>query len=505
MDDFWGMNEVILNLWLGDLPSAQNTKKLRENNIHSVLSAMRGKVIIEETFNRLQISIDDTENEDILKHLVVAITFIQAELDKGRGVLVHCVAGISRSTSVVVAYLMYSRGLGPEDALSLIRKARPQVEPNDNFLAQLQVFHKASCRVSMHDKTTRMFYLERMVKGILSEPTWRRKFPNRSQPPSALTDGEPVDTEVVTAPIVIPRKVVSAGSNEPLRRIRCKMCRQVLATRENLQDHGQLSTPSPSVAYSPIVSTPATFPSLSDAEHPVGVLDHPDEMKHTVDSSVIDEAEELGRQLSEKVTLGESQEKRESSSEEPELNRDISKDADAKKQEKDIPIGVAPTETSPSPQPTLTQAVSAAPSSRPPVSRPTRRPVSMSSVPSTAAERSAQQYSDPALAGLRPELHVAPSPSPSLLSPPPASPKAGAPPSSPILVDPKCSGYFVEPLKWMDSFLDKGEFSGKIICPNKKCNAKLGNYDWAGLCCGCKGLWVVPGFCISRSKVDEVA
>lgn len=74
----------------------------------------------------------------------------------------------------------------------------------------------------------------------------------------------------------------------------------------------------------------------------------------------------------------------------------------------------------------------------------------------------------------------------------------------------------------MDAFLEKGELSGKIICPNKKCNAKLGNYDWAGLCCGCSGNWVVPvsvifcvigfydayrfrqGFCISRSKVDEI-
>jgi hypothetical protein len=41
--------------------------------------------------------------------------------------------------------------------------------PNDNFLAQLEIFYKASCKVSMHDKATRMFYLERMVKGIISK------------------------------------------------------------------------------------------------------------------------------------------------------------------------------------------------------------------------------------------------------------------------------------------------------------------------------------------------
>ncbi|GJE99573.1 ual-specificity phosphatase domain-containing protein [Phanerochaete sordida] len=477
--DGWHMNEVIPNLWLGDISSALDPKNLREKNIHSILTAMRGKVVVEETFNRLQISINDVESEDILRHLVVAITFIQAELDKGRGVLVHCLAGISRSTSMVAAYLMYSRGLSPEDALTLIRKARPQVEPNDSFLAQLQIFHKASCRVSMHDKATRMFYLERMVKNII--------------------DGEPVDTEALPLPRTSPREATPSSSNEPRCRIRCKMCRQILATRENMQDHGQLSTLSPSVAYSPVIPSPPAFSSIPDIEPPEDILEHPSE-KPAADTSVIDEAEELGRQLSEKVTLDERQEKEESNKE---PNTDAGSRGETKTEEVKIPTVVTSDET-PSSQPApRTQAVSAAPSSRPPVTRPTRRPVSMSSVPATAAELSAQQNSDPAFVGLRPELRVTPAPSPSLLALPRAMPTVNPPPNSPILVNPKCSGYFVEPLKWMDAFLDKGELSGKIICPNKKCNAKLGNYDWAGLCCGCKE-WIVPGFCISRSKVDEI-
>jgi hypothetical protein len=46
-------------------------------------------------------------------------------------------------------------------------------------------------------------------------------------------------------------------------------------------------------------------------------------------------------------------------------------------------------------------------------------------------------------------------------------------------------------MKWMEFFLQDGQLAGKIICPNKKCGAKLGNYDWAGVCCNCKE-WVVP-------------
>lgn len=43
----------------------------------------------------------------------------------------------------------------------------------------------------------------------------------------------------------------------------------------------------------------------------------------------------------------------------------------------------------------------------------------------------------------------------------------------------------------MEFFLEEGNLAGKIICPNKKCGAKLGNYDWAGVCCSCKE-WVTP-------------
>lgn len=46
-------------------------------------------------------------------------------------------------------------------------------------------------------------------------------------------------------------------------------------------------------------------------------------------------------------------------------------------------------------------------------------------------------------------------------------------------------------MKWMEPFLESGNMAGKITCPNKKCGAKLGNYDWAGVCCSCKE-WVVP-------------
>lgn len=46
-------------------------------------------------------------------------------------------------------------------------------------------------------------------------------------------------------------------------------------------------------------------------------------------------------------------------------------------------------------------------------------------------------------------------------------------------------------MKWMEPVLSSGAVSGKILCPNEKCSAKLGNFDWAGVLCSCRE-WVTP-------------
>ena len=59
-------------------------------------------------------------------------------------------------------------------------------------------------------------------------------------------------------------------------------------------------------------------------------------------------------------------------------------------------------------------------------------------------------------------------------------------------------------MKWMEFFLEDGQMAGRIICPNKKCGAKLGNYDWAGVCCSCKE-WVTPvSFVFPSFTIDYI-
>ncbi|KZT02973.1 uncharacterized protein LAESUDRAFT_660706 [Laetiporus sulphureus 93-53] len=498
------MDEIIPNLWIGDLPSALDTEILKSHNIRSVLT---------QTFTRLQINLDDTEDEDILAHLVPALSFIEAELDKGWGVLVHCQAGLSRSVTIVAAYLMYVQHIDPQAALELIKKARTNIEPNAGFRRQLEIFHAASYKVSRRDKATRMFYLERVVQDVMNgdgsvETDFFAKFPRT---PSDSTPPTP--------------------SPGPRRRIRCKMCRQELAAREHMLDHGQLGPATPAGALSPATSRRPSMhdgkpfspfspysppgsrrPSMHDSKplNPLSPLSpsspgpsrRPSTHEPTARSRLgsnadnrplrssllaMEGAVQLGQDVSDLLSESAVEEEDDDSGEE-----ESPAPAPKGRREKEVQEAPVP--------PSLTSPVTEPLPAIPPL---VARRLSSSTGLSHPSDLAAQLYAHPKLAPLRspPALSMTPMTSSSGAPSPTAS--KGFPFSPPILVNPKCSGYFVEPMQWMEFFLEEGQMAGKIICPNKKCGAKLGNYDWAGVCCSCKE-WVTPGFCIHRSKVDEV-
>ncbi|OQV13404.1 hypothetical protein BV898_12356 [Hypsibius exemplaris] len=60
----------------------------------------------------------------------------------GGRVLVHCLMGVSRSASVVLAYLVKYRGMSLEEAHELVRRQRPMISPNRGFWEQLSLFEK---------------------------------------------------------------------------------------------------------------------------------------------------------------------------------------------------------------------------------------------------------------------------------------------------------------------------------------------------------------------------
>lgn len=56
--------------------------------------------------------------------------------------MVHCLAGVSRSVTVTLAYLMHTKSLCLNDAFSLVRARKPDVSPNFHFMEQLHSFER---------------------------------------------------------------------------------------------------------------------------------------------------------------------------------------------------------------------------------------------------------------------------------------------------------------------------------------------------------------------------
>lgn len=61
---------------------------------------------------------------------------------KNSVILIHCMAGVSRSVTLTIAYLMNYFGLPMQSAYQLVKDKRPAISPNLNFMGQLVAFEQ---------------------------------------------------------------------------------------------------------------------------------------------------------------------------------------------------------------------------------------------------------------------------------------------------------------------------------------------------------------------------
>jgi len=92
-------------------------------------------------FAYLTIYEDDNPKVDIKSYFSLTNKFIE-KYRKERSVLVHCAAGISRSATVIIAYVMYKLKLGFNDAYSFVQERHPITDPNFGFICQLHQYEK---------------------------------------------------------------------------------------------------------------------------------------------------------------------------------------------------------------------------------------------------------------------------------------------------------------------------------------------------------------------------
>ena len=65
---------------------------------------------------------------------------IKSTIESGKSVLVHCMASLSRSVVLIIAYLMESKGLSSLDATIMLKSVWDPTWPNDRFVRELIEF-----------------------------------------------------------------------------------------------------------------------------------------------------------------------------------------------------------------------------------------------------------------------------------------------------------------------------------------------------------------------------
>ncbi len=151
-------------LYLGDISDVRNKYLVQLAHITHVISVLE-KDYLEEEFGHLnkpysssynehlknvkhlQLEAEDYEMQDITQLFDKAFEFIEDALyksnsNKTNNVLIHCAAGVSRSPSVTIAYLMWKNKMRFKDALSYVVERRSIVAPNPGFVKLLENYDK---------------------------------------------------------------------------------------------------------------------------------------------------------------------------------------------------------------------------------------------------------------------------------------------------------------------------------------------------------------------------
>lgn len=82
----------------------------------------------------------DTPDQNISQYFSVCNDFIHAARLRDGNVLIHCLAGMSRSVTVTVAYIMSVTHLTWKESLKVVRTGRSVANPNWGFQMQLRDF-----------------------------------------------------------------------------------------------------------------------------------------------------------------------------------------------------------------------------------------------------------------------------------------------------------------------------------------------------------------------------
>uniref|UniRef100_A0A3B5KXU5 protein-tyrosine-phosphatase n=1 Tax=Xiphophorus couchianus TaxID=32473 RepID=A0A3B5KXU5_9TELE len=137
------LTPILPFLYLGNEHDAQDLHLLQRMNIGYILNVTTHLPLYHYDtglFNYKRLPATDSNKQNLRQYFEEAFEFIAHQA--GMGLLIHCQAGVSRSATIVIAYLMKHSWMTMTDAYKFVKSKRPIISPNLNFMGQLLEFEE---------------------------------------------------------------------------------------------------------------------------------------------------------------------------------------------------------------------------------------------------------------------------------------------------------------------------------------------------------------------------
>jgi dual specificity MAP kinase phosphatase len=143
-------SEILPYLLIGNQRDAANRERLTELGVTHILNVTSQLPLHFESDGIAckRLAASDSGSQNLKQYFAEAIEFIDDAREANGRVLVHCQAGVSRSPTIVIAYLMARNHQNLCEAFSFVKDRRSIVAPNLNFMGQLLEFDQQSVQRS---------------------------------------------------------------------------------------------------------------------------------------------------------------------------------------------------------------------------------------------------------------------------------------------------------------------------------------------------------------------
>jgi dual specificity MAP kinase phosphatase len=136
------LNFNLFYLHTGNESDAKNEDLLLKEGITHIINVTKDIPFYHENSNRikieyLKIPVNDSLDQDIKKYFDETNKFIDKVKQQNGKVLVHCQAGISRSPTIVIAYLMKKEKREFQTVFQDVKAKRTNIFPNLKFCFNL--------------------------------------------------------------------------------------------------------------------------------------------------------------------------------------------------------------------------------------------------------------------------------------------------------------------------------------------------------------------------------